>query len=67
MNVKYGSKSVPRVKIVNTRESVHPVYDKHYHTNKRLLQKLEVIVKLRNYALYNIFGANTTVVVDLDQ
>ena len=62
MNVTYGSKSVPRGNV-----SVHPVYDKQYHTNKRLLQKLGVIVKVRNYSLYNIFSANTTVVVDLDQ
>jgi len=37
--------------LVNTKESVLPVHDKHYHMNKRSVQKEEVIEVLRNYAL----------------
>jgi len=40
--------------LVNTKESIIPVCDKPYHTNKIILQKWEAIEKLRNYALKNI-------------
>jgi len=35
---------------VNTKESVLPIRDKPYHTNKRNIQKVEGIKVLRNYA-----------------
>jgi len=35
---------------VYTKESVLPIRDKPYHTNKRNIQKVEVIEILRNYA-----------------
>ena len=37
---------------VNTKESVLPVCDKSYHTNKRILQKGEEIEVLRNNAFH---------------
>jgi len=37
--------------LVNTRESVHPVCDQPYYTNKGKVQKGEKIEVFRNYAL----------------
>ena len=37
--------------LVNTKESVLPVFNKPYHTNKRILQKWEEVENLQNYAL----------------
>jgi len=37
--------------LVNTKESIFPICDKPYHTNKRILQKGEEFKSLRNYAL----------------
>ena len=38
----------------NTKESILPVCNKPYHTDKRILQKGKELEKLRNYALFTI-------------
>jgi len=45
---------------VNTKESILPVCDKPYHTNKRKVQKGEEIEVLRNCALQHALNASNS-------
>jgi len=36
--------------LINTKESILPICDNPYHTNKGILQKWEQLENLRNYA-----------------
>ena len=46
--------SRPQSDLVHTKESILPVCDKPYHTNKRKLQKREDIEVLRNFHFIEI-------------